>query len=292
MENQMEEEQMTAKMPWFPFYTGDFWKDEAVQLMSYEQVGMYLKILSLDWDEGSIPSDWKLVAKMLRLFGTELEAFNEMVDWITDKYDDLPENRISHRKMIEIRAHQTAVREKRIEAARMGGRSAARLRRQKAEQEERLTGLQNSTDPDPESESKEEKKEGTQPAAESPTDIWFTPQGTMIWIKEYEARMEKDYPKLNVKQELTKAKNWNLAQPPSARKKNAKKFMTNWLNREAAKAERMAKFKSTARHGTATRNNDANLERQRRLDEEEIRNQQERLQPGVELSGSGLPGSK
>lgn len=48
---------MAGKLPWFPFYYRDFFDDEKVQLMSNAQVGMYLRLLAHQWQEGSLPND-------------------------------------------------------------------------------------------------------------------------------------------------------------------------------------------------------------------------------------------
>jgi uncharacterized protein YdaU (DUF1376 family) len=44
-------------LPWFPFYDRDFFMDEKVKVMSNAQVGMYLRLLSHQWQEGSLPND-------------------------------------------------------------------------------------------------------------------------------------------------------------------------------------------------------------------------------------------
>lgn len=49
-------------LPWFPFYVNDFWADEAVMCMSNRQIGIYLRLLSLQWREGSIPDDVEKLA--------------------------------------------------------------------------------------------------------------------------------------------------------------------------------------------------------------------------------------
>ena len=43
------------KLPWFPFYGRDFYLDEKVRLLSLRQEAIYLRLLWLQWEEGSIP---------------------------------------------------------------------------------------------------------------------------------------------------------------------------------------------------------------------------------------------
>ncbi len=53
-----------AKLPWFPFYVADFWGDEDVLAMNFEEVGLYLKLLCHQWREGSIPADEERIANI------------------------------------------------------------------------------------------------------------------------------------------------------------------------------------------------------------------------------------
>lgn len=51
------------------------------------------------------------------------------------------------------------------------------------------------------------------------------------WVEFY-AAMRATYPMLDVMQEVKKAHAWEMAQPPTARKKNRVRFLTTWLARE------------------------------------------------------------
>lgn len=46
---------MPPKLPWLPFYGRDFYLDEKVRLLSLRQEAIYLRLLWLQWEEGSIP---------------------------------------------------------------------------------------------------------------------------------------------------------------------------------------------------------------------------------------------
>jgi uncharacterized protein YdaU (DUF1376 family) len=43
------------RLAWFPFYWQDFLGSDKVQLMTNEEVGLYVKLLLRQWDKGSIP---------------------------------------------------------------------------------------------------------------------------------------------------------------------------------------------------------------------------------------------
>ena len=60
-------------MRWFPFYYDRFFGSEKVAMMSYEQVGCYVRLLSCQWKQGSIPADHALLAALLRLPPADFE---------------------------------------------------------------------------------------------------------------------------------------------------------------------------------------------------------------------------
>ena len=55
------------KLPWFPLYVYDWITDEAVQCMTLEQQGAYLRLLMHQWIEGSIPRDETEIARLLHI---------------------------------------------------------------------------------------------------------------------------------------------------------------------------------------------------------------------------------
>jgi hypothetical protein len=58
---------MAERAPSFQFYPKDFLTDERVRLMSYAERGIYITLLCHCWLEGSLPSDAKLLTKLLHL---------------------------------------------------------------------------------------------------------------------------------------------------------------------------------------------------------------------------------
>ena len=58
---------MANELPYFPFYPADFFGDENVRLMDPYEIGVYLMLLCHQWQQGSIPADLEILAKLLRL---------------------------------------------------------------------------------------------------------------------------------------------------------------------------------------------------------------------------------
>lgn len=53
------------KAPAYQWYPKDYETDEAVKLMSYEEEGIYRRLLDHQWLHGGIPSDPKQIAKLV-----------------------------------------------------------------------------------------------------------------------------------------------------------------------------------------------------------------------------------
>jgi uncharacterized protein YdaU (DUF1376 family) len=93
---------MAAALAWFPFYVDAFENDEAVRLMTHEEVGIFLRLMCWQWREGSIPNDPRRLAKILR-------APTAAVRTVTTRCfrdDGSHVGRLINPKMAEIRAHQ------------------------------------------------------------------------------------------------------------------------------------------------------------------------------------------
>lgn len=64
--------------PAFQFYAADYLADEHVQLMTLEEEGVYIRLLSYCWREGSIPSDHKALSRLCK--GASLESVSVVSD--------------------------------------------------------------------------------------------------------------------------------------------------------------------------------------------------------------------
>lgn len=56
---------MDRKAPAYQWYVKDYDSDEAVKLMTYEQEGVYRRLLDHQWLHGSIPADPKQIAMLV-----------------------------------------------------------------------------------------------------------------------------------------------------------------------------------------------------------------------------------
>jgi len=120
---------MAQKLPWFPFYPADFLGAEKVQLMTNEQVGMYVKLLCYQWMEGSIPVKSSSAIAVLRLgWGdeTEMRDFNSVLETCFVKHPT-EKGRLINKRLDEIRREQEDISLKKQEAGRRGGMAKARL---------------------------------------------------------------------------------------------------------------------------------------------------------------------
>jgi uncharacterized protein YdaU (DUF1376 family) len=55
----------TKRRPWFPFYVEDFFTDKNVREMDDAEIGLYLRLLAMQWQEGAIPADLERLARIL-----------------------------------------------------------------------------------------------------------------------------------------------------------------------------------------------------------------------------------
>lgn len=219
------------------FSFDDFFGDEAVMLMSHAQVGIYLRLLAHDWREGSIPSDWALVERLIRLPANEADDFAALVDLIKGKYIDADdEGRQTNRRLATQREEQREAYQKAVERGSKGGKAAAERRRQRAPKAE----------PGTERQKTKAEKAAELLALAKPTPCRFDDEGFMVVIPEEVLRLQNDYPGLDVAGEIRKASNWNHVQSASNRKKKASAFLINWLNRERSKGRAAPKGRADA----------------------------------------------
>lgn len=118
---------MTRWGPAFQFYATDFLGDPHVIAMTMEERGAYITLLCIAWEEGGIPSDPKLLRRLLghmsaRKFAAIWEAIEPCWDRLGDKW--------IQPRMEKVREEQIAWREK----SAAGGRKSGEARRRRAKQ--------------------------------------------------------------------------------------------------------------------------------------------------------------
>ncbi len=111
-----------GRRPWFPFYVDDFWQDEAVASMTFEEVGLYLRLLSLQWREGSIPSDPE---KLARICGLDGPAMAGLMAHVGTCFPEVPEQpgRMANRRLLEVAIKADDATRKLSEQGKTGARA-------------------------------------------------------------------------------------------------------------------------------------------------------------------------
>lgn len=106
------------KSPAFQWYAADYLADERVMLMTLAAEGAYVRLLSLCWREGSIPSNPALLAAMCKQ--ADPKVIKEVLPCFTKV--GAPSGRLVHKRLEEERGKQEAYRAKQAEKGAKGGR--------------------------------------------------------------------------------------------------------------------------------------------------------------------------
>lgn len=91
------------KLPWFPFYAAEFLTDTKVLVMTNEQVGIYVKLLVIQWREGSIPSDMEKLGRMVGLLGDRIPL---VLPLVCECFTIASDETLQNRRMEEVRREQ------------------------------------------------------------------------------------------------------------------------------------------------------------------------------------------
>lgn len=108
----------STRPPAFQFYPKDFLSDENVRVMSLQERGAYITLLSVCWIEGSLPSSQE---KLSRLVGVSVSAFRKI--WPALEVCFRPDgDRLIHPRLQRERDKQTEFLRKQADNGRNGGR--------------------------------------------------------------------------------------------------------------------------------------------------------------------------
>lgn len=109
-----------TKAPAFQFYPGDFLRDQHVMMMTYEERGIYITLLSSEWLEGSIPADLELLSKLLRISRDEMEQLWSAVGPCFVPISNKNKSRLINPRLKVERKKQKSYRNKQAKNARKG----------------------------------------------------------------------------------------------------------------------------------------------------------------------------
>ena len=108
------------KLPWFPFYAGEFLNDPKVMAMTNEQVGIYTKLLALQWREGSIPDDME---KLGRMVGLQSNRNATVLPAVCECFTVASEGTLRNRRMEEVRQEQLGKLDQKSAAGKVGAKA-------------------------------------------------------------------------------------------------------------------------------------------------------------------------
>jgi uncharacterized protein YdaU (DUF1376 family) len=114
---------VTNKAPAYQWYPKDYDTDEAVKLMTYEQEGIYRRLLDHQALHGSIPSDPREIAKLVPKIS--FKRFLTLWPAMAGKFPSMEDRRVN-RKLERVKADFAAFLERQASA----GRKSAQLRLQ------------------------------------------------------------------------------------------------------------------------------------------------------------------
>lgn len=107
----------TAKAPAYQFYPSDYAEDEAVKLMTYEQEGVYRRLLDHQWLHGGLPSDVNQIALLCPKVSKP--KFLKLWIAIAPKFA-LVNGRLVNARMERQRAETEAFKQRQAEAGKRG----------------------------------------------------------------------------------------------------------------------------------------------------------------------------
>lgn len=106
------------KAPSYPWFVRDYAEDEAVKLMTYEQEGIYRRLLDHQWFEGGLPGDLTAVACLVPKVSAR--RFQASIWPAMSAKFELVNGRLVNPKLERVRADQQAYKERQSAAGKLG----------------------------------------------------------------------------------------------------------------------------------------------------------------------------
>lgn len=116
MGERRQAERRTA--PAYQWYPKDYELDEAVKLMSYEQEGIYRRLLDHQWLNGSLPADPKQIAKLVPK--VPAARFLKLWEGIAEKFNGTVPGRLTNGRLERQRQAAEAYRDGQSDAGKLG----------------------------------------------------------------------------------------------------------------------------------------------------------------------------
>lgn len=117
--------------PWFPFNARDWLCDEQVMLMSLETQGAYVRLLCLQWENGSIPREPDAISTMVGFQTKDSRRyfFDRLWPDLKPHFPVHQELKRCNRRMYRLRESAFGLTEKRRKIGQKGGLQSAYIKR-------------------------------------------------------------------------------------------------------------------------------------------------------------------
>lgn len=134
-----------SKAPAFQFYASDFLTD--TNSWDAIEVGIYIRILSTQWVNGSVPDD---EVRLARIAGVDMASFKKAWVFLGLKFELYPDGQLRNPKMEEVRNQQNLYRETARTNGKKGGRPKKKTQHETENKpNENPTLLKNETEIEP-----------------------------------------------------------------------------------------------------------------------------------------------
>lgn len=107
------------KLPWFPFYAGDWLADAKVRLLSVEAKGAYLTLIATQWVSGPLPSDPDQIAILIE----DREVAKRVWPQISQFFAETDDGRLVNPRLEEVRLEQEKAWRSQVRGGRLGAQS-------------------------------------------------------------------------------------------------------------------------------------------------------------------------
>ena len=85
-----------GRAPWMKLWVNDFHADIRVSTMSNAAIGLYFRLLSIEWNEGPLPASHDLLA---RITHTSIREFEKLWPEIAPLFTDTMDGRLMQRRL-------------------------------------------------------------------------------------------------------------------------------------------------------------------------------------------------
>lgn len=175
-----------AKAPAFQFYANDFM--DATSMWEANAVGLYVRCLCKQWTHGSIPSDLRILARMIHCDREELQSCWSVLG---SKFEQQEDGTLKNRRLEEVRERQEYVSSKRSEAGKAGAIAKANAKANgSTKDKQRKVKEKEKVENEVEGGSEERER-----APQMVYPAWATPEFAVKWSiwKRYKAEKGKKY---------------------------------------------------------------------------------------------------